>query len=286
MGFFSKIFDRFRRREKVDWDELEEMLISSDIGVKLGMKILDELKDMGRDVKAEDVVEVCRAHILKILPEQPQALAEGANRPKVILVVGVNGTGKTTSTAKLANWLKGQGQSVMLAAADTFRAAAIEQLDVWAQRLKLPIVKGAYKADPSAVCYDAYQSAVKNQVDYLICDTAGRLHTRHNLMQELGKMERVLGKFDPTAPHEVLLVVDATTGTNGLSQAKEFQAAMQKLSGLIVTKLDGSGKGGIVVAIQDQLGVPARFIGTGEEVSAFQTFDPREFVERLLVMPH
>ena len=281
-GLFSKIIDRFRA-EDIDWDDLEESLIAGDLGVPLTMKIIDDLRDRGRSLKAEEVVETCRQAIAELLPtENPPLQPGGADGPCVVLVVGVNGTGKTTSTAKLAKWLKGQGHSVMLAAADTFRAAAIEQLDVWAQRLDVPIVKGNYKADPSSVCFAAYQSAQKKGVEFLLCDTAGRLHTRHNLMQELGKMERVLGKLDPESPHEVLIVVDATTGSNALSQAKEFQAALTKMTGLIVTKLDGSGKGGVVAAIQDQLGVAPRFIGTGEGEDDFERFDADRFVGQIL----
>ena len=200
----------------------------------------------------------------------------------MVLVVGVNGTGKTTSTARLAHWLKGRGNTVMLAAADTFRAAAIEQLDVWAQRLDVPIVKGQYKADPAAVCHDAWEAASKRGIQYLLCDTAGRLHTRDNLMAELSKIERVIGKKDPSAPHETLLVVDATTGSNALQQAKEFQKAVGRLTGVVVTKLDGSGKGGCVIAIQDELGIPARFIGTGEGAGDFDAFEARRFVENIL----
>ena len=170
----------------------------------------------------------------------------------------------------------------MFAAADTFRAAAIEQLEIWSQRLDIPMVKGAYKADPSSVCYAAYQSARKKGVDFLLCDTAGRLHNRHNLMQELGKMERVLGKLDDEAPHEVFIVVDATTGSNAVNQAKEFQAALSKMTGLIVTKLDGSGKGGVVAAIQKQLDVSPRFIGTGEGEDDFEEFEAERFVSQIL----
>ena len=280
-GFFSKIITRFTK-DKVDWEELEEILISGDLGVQLSMRIIDELQEEGRSLDGETVVEACREAIIRLLPEDTPAIQPLEDGPKVVLVVGVNGTGKTTSTAKLANLLKNQGHSVMLAAADTFRAAAIEQLDVWAQRLEIPISKGVYKADPSSVCYEAYQSAKKHKVDFLLCDTAGRLHTRHNLMEELGKMERVLGKLDASSPHEVFIVVDATTGSNALSQAKEFQAALTNLTGLIVTKLDGSGKGGVIAAIQDQLGIPPRFIGMGEEADAFETFEAKRFVEQIL----
>ncbi len=280
-GLFSKILTRFRQ-EDIDWNDLEEALIAGDLGVHLSMKIIDDLRAQGRKISAEDVVEACRGEIRGILPKEPPPLARAHDGPTLVLVVGVNGVGKTTSTAKLGRWLKNEGHSVLFAAADTFRAAAIEQLEIWSQRLDIPIVKGAYKADPSSVCYAAYQSAKKKAIDYVLCDTAGRLHNRQNLMQELGKMERVLAKLSENAPHEVLIVVDATTGSNALAQAKEFQAALSKMTGLIVTKLDGSGKGGIVAAIQDQLDVPSRFIGTGESEEAFEPFEAQRFVEQIL----
>jgi fused signal recognition particle receptor len=280
-GFFKKLIQRFTRR-KVDLDELEESLITGDVGWRMTQRILDRLREMGRSLDPEEVVDVCRKEMLALLPAENPGLPLFTDKPCVVLVVGVNGTGKTTSTARLAHWLKGRGNSVMLAAADTFRAAAIEQLDVWAQRLDVPIVKGQYKADPAAVCHDAWEAASKRGIQYLLCDTAGRLHTRDNLMAELSKIERVIGKKDPSAPHETLLVVDATTGSNALQQAKEFQKAVGRLTGVVVTKLDGSGKGGCVIAIQDELGIPARFIGTGEGAGDFDAFEARRFVENIL----
>jgi fused signal recognition particle receptor len=199
----------------------------------------------------------------------------------VILVAGVNGVGKTTSVAKLAAFLKNQGHGVVLAAADTFRAAAIEQLKIWGERIGVPVVTTQYQGDPSAVCFDAHQKAIATGAAYLICDTAGRLHTRHNLMEELKKIRRTLAKQDESAPHERWIVVDATTGSNAVSQAREFQGALD-LTGVIVTKLDGSGKGGSVVAIRHELEVPTRFIGTGEKAGDFKAFVPAEFVETLL----
>lgn len=282
MGLFSKISNVFSRKAKPDWDELEELLISSDIGVRLAMKIVADLQDLGRQVGAEDVIDECRKVILSKFPESAAPLpAPSAVGPRVILVVGVNGTGKTTSCAKLGHHLRNQGHHVTLAAADTFRAAAVEQLEAWCQRLDLPIVKGAPNADPSSVCFEAYRSAATSKSDYLICDTAGRLHNRHNLMAELDKIRRTLGKTDPSAPHEVLLVVDATTGGNAVQQAREFHKATQ-LTGLIVTKLDGSGKGGVVVAVQEELNIPTRFIGTGELAENFKPFIAGDFVEELL----
>ncbi|MEM7144011.1 MAG: signal recognition particle-docking protein FtsY [Verrucomicrobiota bacterium] len=277
---FSSILDKFKRQE-IDWDELEETLIAGDLGISLTLEIVEKLQARGRKLKAEDVVDVCREEIETILGPAPPLITPLPDRPKVILIVGVNGVGKTTSIAKLANHLKSHNHSVLLAAGDTFRAAAIEQLEVWADRLDVPIVKGAYQADPSSVCFDAYQAATSRKVDFLICDTAGRLHTRHNLMEELKKTCRTLGKVDESSPHETLLVVDATTGSNARSQAKEFHQALE-LSGLIVTKLDGSGKGGVVVGIRNELEIPARFIGTGETVNDFQAFDPADFVANIL----
>ncbi len=280
-GFFKKLLQRFSRR-KVDLDELEESLISGDVGVPMTLHILEILRAKGRSLEAEEVVAVCRQEILKILPPTVPSLPEFSQKPCVILVVGVNGVGKTTSTAKLAHLLQRQGKSVMLAAADTFRAAAIEQLDLWAQRLAIPIIKGQYKADPAAICHDAWEAAQRRGIQYLICDTAGRLHNKENLMAELSKIERVLGRKDPDAPHETLLVVDATTGSNALVQAREFQKATGRLTGLIVTKLDGSGKGGVIVSIQQELGVPARYLGTGEAPTDLEVFDPRTFAESIL----
>jgi fused signal recognition particle receptor len=227
------------------------------------------------------VVEVAREEILKVLPRDTLMLRPLASKPKVILVVGVNGTGKTTSTAKLAYFLKKKGHSVMLAAADTFRAAAIEQLEIWSQRIGCDIIKGAYNSDPAAICHDAYQAADSRNVEFLLCDTAGRLHTKTNLMGELNKVQRILSRCDATAPQERLLVVDATTGGNALHQAREFHQAVQ-LTGVIVTKLDGSGKGGCIVAIQNELGIPTRFIGTGEKFDDFAFFESRPFVEQML----
>ena len=280
-GFFKRLLQRFTRR-KVDLDELEESLITGDVGVKMTMVILENLRAMGRSLDPEEVVDVCRAEMLKILPAEPAPLPLFPDKPCVILMVGVNGTGKTTSTARLAKYLTMQGNSVTLAAADTFRAAAIEQLDIWAQRLNVPIIKSQYKGDPAALCHDAWDAAKKRGSQYLICDTAGRLHTRHNLMEELSKIERVLARKDPEAPHETLLVVDATTGSNALQQAREFQKAVGRLTGVIVTKLDGSGKGGCVISIQNELGIPARFIGTGEGENDFAPFDSLSFVEGIL----
>ena len=279
-GFLKNIWQKFTGKP-VDWDELEESLIRADLGLPMTTRILKTLQDSGENLTAETVVKVAREEIIKILPTEPWMLRPFANKPKVILVVGVNGTGKTTSTAKMAALLKKRGHSVLLVAADTFRAAAIEQLGIWADRIGVEIVKGQYNGDPAALCYDAYQKAEKQGIEFILCDTAGRLHTKHNLMNELGKVKRVLQRADPSAPHESLLVVDATTGANALAQAREFKAAAE-LTGIVCTKLDGSGKGGVIVAIQDELKLPTRFIGTGEKAEDFAFFDSREFVERMV----
>jgi fused signal recognition particle receptor len=280
LSFFKSIMQKFTGRP-VDWDELEEALIRSDLGVSMTTRILKALQAREEPMTAESVVKVARDEIIKVLPRDNLMLRPFASKPKVVLVVGVNGTGKTTSTAKLAYFLKQKGHSVMLAAADTFRAAAIEQLDIWAQRIGCDLIKGQYNGDPAAVCHDAYQAADKRNIEFLICDTAGRLHTKTNLMGELNKVKRALAKLDPTAPHESLLVVDATTGSNALQQTREFHQAVD-LSGIIVTKLDGSGKGGCVVAIQNELGVPTRFIGTGEKLGDLAFFESRQFVDQML----
>ena len=281
MNFLQSLAQQFAGKP-IDWDELEEALIRADLGVPMTMRIIKTLQE--REAWAllgiGDVIKAVRAEIARILPPRPTTIHRVKGKPAVILIVGVNGTGKTTSTAKLAHYLKQDQRSVLLAAGDTFRAAAIEQLDVWAKRLGVEMVSGQYGADPAALCYDAYQSA-SNKVDFLLCDTAGRQHTKTNLMAELQKVKRTLGKLDPGAPHETLLVVDATTGGNALSQAREFHSALG-LTGLIVTKLDGSGKGGIVVAIQDELGIPTRFVGTGEQLDDFAPFDRDMYIANLV----
>ncbi len=281
-GFFKSLFNKITNRAEIDWDDLEADLISSDLGIHLTTAIIDELRDLGRAVSADDVVETTRRHLSKRLPEDsPPPAPRADGKPFVILVVGVNGTGKTTSSAKLGLWLKNSGHTVMLAAADTFRAAAVEQLQRWGDRLNLTVVTGNPNADPSSVCFHAHQKAIAAGTKFLICDTAGRIHTRHNLMEELGKIRRTIAKQDETAPHLTLLVVDATTGSNALQQAKEFHKA-SPLDGLIVTKLDGSGKGGIAVTIQDQLNISPRFLGTGEEPQAFSIFRKDTFVAEIL----
>jgi len=282
MNFLKTLAEHFAGKP-IDWEELEESLIRADLGVPMTSRIIKTLQEreawslMG----INDVVKIVRQEISRVLPANNAAIQPLAGKPNVILLLGVNGTGKTTSTAKLARYLQKDRHSVLLAAADTFRAAAIEQLGIWATRLGVEMIKGQYNTDPAALCYEAYQAAAKRQADFLLCDTAGRLHTKKNLMAELEKVKRTLAKHDPDAPHETLLVVDATTGGNALSQAREFQTAIG-LTGLVVTKLDGSGKGGIVVAIQDELRIPTRFVGTGEQLDDFAAFDRRTYIENLL----
>ena len=304
MNFFESLAQTFANKP-IDWDELEEALIRADLGVPMTTQIINTLQE--REAWSltgiSDVIKVARDEILRVLPTASESIQPLPNKPKAVLIVGVNGTGKTTSTAKLAHFLQQDqgsagspeptvgdwGQSplpvrrhtVLLAAADTFRAAAIEQLGIWSERLGVEMIRGQYNADPAALCYEAYQAAEKRKIEFLICDTAGRLHTKSNLMAELQKVKRSLAKLDPNAPHEILLVVDATTGSNALNQAREFHNAIG-LTGLIVTKLDGSGKGGIVVAIANELKIPTRFVGTGEKIDDFALFDGREFVAKML----
>lgn len=282
MKFLRSVVESFANKP-IDWDELEEALIRADLGVPMTSRIIKKLqeREAWSLLGINDVVKVAREEVLRVLPTSSEPIRALPDKPKVILIVGVNGTGKTTSTAKLAHYLQKNRHRVLLAAADTFRAAAIEQLGIWAERLGVEMIRGQYNADPAALCYEAHQAAEKRKIEFLLCDTAGRLHTKTNLMAELQKVKRSLAKRDPDAPHETLLVIDATTGSNALSQAREFHNAMG-LTGLIVTKLDGSGKGGIVVAIQDELGIPTRFVGTGEKVDDFALFDGREFIAKML----
>ena len=281
MKFFEALAQTFANKP-IDWDELEEALIRADLGVAMTTRIIDRLRE--REAWSllgiNNVLKIARQEILSVLPKDLPPITTLPEKSKVILV-GVNGTGKTISTAKLAHNLKQDRHTILLAAADTFRAAAIEQLGIWAERLGVEMIRGQYGADPAALCYDAYQAAAKQKIDFLLCDTAGRLHTKRNLMAELQKVKRSLAKQDPDAPHDILLVVDATTGGNALSQAREFKNAIG-VTGLIVTKLDGSGKGGIVVAIQHDLGIPTRFVGTGENLDDFAPFDAHEFVAKML----
>lgn len=281
LGFLRGIADKFRGRP-VDWDELEALFLQADLGVKTTMELMEKLQSVsGFSASAAQVEREAREELTKLLPPPLPPLLPLPGRPRVMLIVGVNGTGKTTSLAKLAALLKREGRSVMMAAGDTFRAAAIEQLAMWGDKLGVPVIRGAYQGDPAALCHDAYEAAERGKVEFLLCDTAGRLHTKHNLMQELSKVKRVLGRKDPESPHEILIVLDATTGSNALEQAKQFQEACG-LTGAILTKLDGSGRGGMAVALQQELGVPVRFIGTGEREGDFARFDPKKFADEML----
>ncbi len=280
-SFFNRLVDKFLGEPQIDWDELEADLISADIGAKRVIPLIEELRE--RDEQdAIDIVDYIKSQLRAAFPATlPQLPEPEAGKPAVILMVGVNGAGKTTSCAKLAHRLQRAGHKVLLAAADTFRAAAVEQLESWATRLNIPLYKGRPNQDPASVCYEAHALAMKQGVDYLICDTAGRLHTRHNLMEELAKVRRSIGKQDATAPHACYIVVDATTGGNALMQAREFHKACP-LHAVIVTKLDGSGKGGVAVAIQDELGLSPVFLGTGEGKDDFRPFAVSEYVDTLL----
>lgn len=275
------------RSPKLTGDSLEELeiaLIAADLGLPVTGQIVAAVKQAyeSQGKAGLDVFAIARAEVEKNLASNRAGLLKAPAGPTVVSIVGVNGTGKTTTSAKLAHLVQSQRQTALLAACDTFRAAAIEQLKLWGSRLKVDVIAGAYGADPAAVAHDAVSAAQARQADYLFIDTAGRLHTKHNLMQELHKLHRVIGKQLPGAPHEVLLVLDGSTGMNALNQAREFNKAVP-LTGLIVTKLDGTSKGGMVVAIQKELGLPIKFVGLGEQPDDLQAFDAKQFAEALFV---
>lgn len=263
-------------------EELEAALLGADLGTSMTQQILSEVKKayetQGRSGLA--IFEIAQREVEKSLSSTNSELRKQPSGVTVVSIVGVNGTGKTTTSAKLANLIQTRGQTVVLGACDTFRAAAIEQLKLWGERLKVEVVAGAYNADPAAVAHDAVAAAQSRNADYLLVDTAGRLHTKQNLMAELQKVHRVMDKKLTGAPHETLLVLDATTGMNALNQAREFHKTV-KLTGLVITKLDGTSKGGMVVAIQRELGLPIKFIGLGEQADDLQPFDPKQFAEAL-----
>ncbi|MBN1787051.1 MAG: signal recognition particle-docking protein FtsY [Sedimentisphaerales bacterium] len=264
-------------------DELEETLISDDIGVETTDKLISDLRQAYREKKiekTENIVPFLKEHIKDYWPDQHRQLKTAPEGPTVILIAGVNGSGKTTSIAKLAYTLSRSGEKVIVAACDTFRAAAVEQLTIWADRIGVEIVKHASGSDPAAVAYDACSAAIARNAKYLILDTAGRLHTQKNLMKELIKIRDVAAKQIPTAPHEVLLVLDATTGQNAITQAKMFTEAIN-VTGIFLAKLDGTARGGIVIAIKDQLNIPVKFIGLGEKPENIADFDPATFVDAL-----
>lgn len=265
-------------------EELEGVMVAADVGIVTTTEVLDAIREqMSRRIlqdpqQLRNAVKDELRRILRVNAAPPKAVADG--EPFVILMVGVNGVGKTTTIGKLANRFKNNGKKVMLCAADTFRAAASEQLEIWAKRCDVPVVKQQAGADPSAVLFDALQSAKSKKIDYVIVDTAGRLHTKHNLMTELEKMTRIAKREVSGAPHEVLLVMDATTGQNGLTQAKEFTRSAA-VTGIVLTKLDGTAKGGVVTAIARELKIPIRFVGVGEKLDDLIEFSPDDFVESL-----
>jgi fused signal recognition particle receptor len=280
----KRIVTRSPKLDVTALEELEAALIAADLGLAVTAQIVAAVKHAYETQGGAglDVFTIARAEVEKSLlaASNKTDLVKAPHGPTVVSIVGVNGTGKTTTAAKLAHAIQLRGQTALLAACDTFRAAAIEQINLWGQRLKVEVIVGAYGADVAAVAHDAVAAAQARKTDYLFIDTAGRLHTKHNLMQELQKLHRVIGKQLPGAPHEVLLVLDATTGMNALNQAREFNKAVP-LTGLVVTKLDGTSKGGMVVAIQKELGLPIKFIGLGEQADDLQPFDAKQFAEAL-----
>lgn len=279
---FDSIFKGFSSIDDDFYEELEEIMIMSDMGIDTTMSIIENLKKKVKEEKIKESEE-CRQVLIDSIKEQMK-LGEEAydfkDKKSVVLVIGVNGVGKTTSVGKMASLLKGEGKKVMMAAADTFRAGAIEQLKEWAGRAGVDIISQAEGADPAAVVYDAVSAAKARNVDVLLCDTAGRLHNKKNLMDELKKINRIVEREYPEAYKETLIVLDGTTGQNALAQAKQFKEATD-ISGIILTKLDGTAKGGIAIAIQAELGIPVKYIGIGEQVDDLQPFDPDMFVNAL-----
>ena len=281
VGKIDNLFKNFRKVDEDLFDELEELLISADIGVNTTEEILDELRDNVKENKIKEPEDV-KNELLRMLREligehEPLKLD---TKPSVILVIGVNGVGKTTSIGKISAELKSQGKKVVVAAADTFRAAAAEQLTVWCERAGVDIVKQAAGADPASVVFDAINSAKSKHADVLIIDTAGRLHNKKNLMDELAKIDRVINRELAGCSKETLLVLDATTGQNAVLQAKEFKGASD-ITGLVLTKLDGTAKGGIILSVKKELGIPVKFIGVGEKIDDMKPFDAEEFASAL-----
>ena len=285
-GLVSKIDELVAGKKEIDEGllaELEEILITSDIGVKTTQELLDNLtaKVQRKELEDADLLrQSLQEQIFQILSRQEKPLNLEAARPFIIMVIGVNGTGKTTTVGKIAQKFKAQGKSVLLVAADTFRAAAIEQLEIWGQRANCEVIKQKSGSDPSAVVFDALKAAKSRSSDVMIVDTAGRLHTKINLMEELKKVKRIVDREVPGAPHEILLVLDATTGQNAIAQAKMFNQSLG-VTGIVLTKLDGTAKGGILIAISDELKIPLRYIGIGEKVDDLREFNARDFVEAL-----
>lgn len=282
-NFTEKVESLLKSFKQVDddlFEELEEVLVLSDVGVKTSQKIIENLKEKVKKERILDpqvIKELLKEEMLNIINLENK-LSE--KYPLIILMVGVNGVGKTTSIGKIANLLKSNGKKVLIAAADTFRAAAAEQLEIWAKRVGCDIIKHVEGSDPAAVVFDGIQAMRARKADVLIVDTAGRLHTKKNLIEELKKIDRVINQQMPEAAKETLLVIDATTGQNALNQAKEFNQAVN-ISGIILTKLDGTAKGGIVISICDELKIPVKFVGVGEKIDDLQQFDAKEFIDAL-----
>jgi fused signal recognition particle receptor len=285
-GLVDRLEDVIGGRKEIDSDLLEELeytLITADVGVKTATEILESIRqrvDRKQVGNAQEIKGLIRQHLLEVLEASDRPVPRLSEPPAVVMVVGVNGSGKTTSIGKLAQRYRLEGHSVLMCAADTFRAAAIDQLQVWGERTGTEVIRQGPGADPSAVLFDALKAAQARKVDYVIVDTAGRLHNKANLMSELEKMRRTAAKVIPTAPHEVLLVLDATTGQNGLEQARKFTET-SGVTGIVLTKLDGTAKGGIVVAIARELNLPIRYIGVGEKADDLLPFDPEQFVASL-----
>ena len=290
-NFSNKLNALSKKYKKVNQDyfeELEEILIESDVGVNLTLKVIDELLEESRDKKISDAHELNELlidHLFSGYISKGESLTDLRfvdNGPTVLLVVGVNGVGKTTTIAKLAYRYLNQGKSVLLVAADTFRAGASEQLKIWGDRLHIDVVTGPYNSDPSSVAYDGLTKAKKDNIDLVIVDVSGRLHNKQYLMDELSKLKRVINKCIPGAPHETFLIIDATTGQNGVVQAKAF-AEVSDLTGVVITKMDGTSKGGIILAIREELGIPVRFIGLGEKMTDLKEFDLESYIYGLCV---
>lgn len=290
-SFFGKLSKAVAGKSKVDaevLDELEEILISSDVGVATTLRIIERIEErVARDkyLGTDELNHILKEEVVALLAENhatdfEKLLDDKHQRPYVIMVVGVNGVGKTTTIGKLAHQFKGAGHKVVLGACDTFRAAAVDQLTIWSKRVDVPIVSQGMGADPASVAFETLQYAVKNKMDVVIIDTAGRLHNKVNLMNELSKIKRVMQKVIPEAPHEILLILDGSTGQNAFEQAKQFTAATE-VNALAITKLDGTAKGGVVIGVSDQFQVPVKYIGVGESVEDLQLFDRKAFVESI-----
>lgn len=290
-GVFSRLTKAIVGKSTVDdevLDEIEEILLSADVGVPTTLKIIDRLQQRvlkDKFIRTSEINSLLKDEVTDLLTENEKAFGIGktagnAPKPYVIMVVGVNGVGKTTTIGKLAYQFKKEGKKVILGAADTFRAAAVDQLIIWSKRVDVPIISQGMAADPASVAFDTVSAALAQQVDICLIDTAGRLHNKVNLMNELSKIKRVMQKVIPDAPHEILLVLDASTGQNAIEQARQFTAATE-VNALALTKLDGTAKGGVVIGISDQFGIPVKYIGVGEKMEDLQTFDRIEFVDSL-----